>query len=252
MKLSNKILTWGFSSIIIIFLIFVFYMTINSTDNEEFRFKNNVNVGNKLDLDINRENYKKFDLFDNEELDFTDITLVGAWDAEVVYGSKREVVITTTDELLEQIRFEDKNRNLVLVSPDIDNLSTMDENSEYKVKIITPDVNLINIKGAGNFIYKGFESESLDMVISGALNIEGHDFKLEKLNIDLSGAGNLDFRNGYTEELNIESTMLGNIEISVKNADISGYIKGMGAITIYGNVKNNNLEIDGLVDFQIK
>ncbi len=257
MKLSNKILIWGFVSVIIVSLIFILFLTINSTDEKKYQVGAGINIGSKWSSEFSARNdwseYESFDILIEDELNFNRLELTGPWDVELIHGDEIAVSLITSDGNRENVKFKQDAGSLnAYYEADASNIDDWSDYDIVKLVVVTPELRQINLDGAGKISYSGFKSDELYAVINGAVDLTGNDFSLNSLTVEINGMGNVDFVDGVVRDLTIRSTLIGRIAISVEDADIRGNIDGMGEVTLYGSVDENDLDISGIVDFNIR
>lgn len=241
MKLSNKILIGGFLSVIVFALLFIVILSVGSKNrrshknNYDFQYKNEI---------------EDFDLLDDSLDYFSSIELSGAWEVELLAGSSQSIKFYGSEYILNNIILNIENGVLNISLPE-DFLKNYD-GSESKLIVTLPEIELLKFEGAGDITIDGFKQNSLAVEAEGLVNIVSERSTFNKLSLKLDGMGNVDFSNTTSKELHIKSSMMGNLEFGVDNANVSGSVDGMGAVTFYGTIKENSLNTTGMVEVNNK
>jgi hypothetical protein len=121
--------------------------------------------------------------------DFNEIEMTGIFDLQIRQANefsiqldgpeqeKRKYEVSVSGETLE-IRYRSRNRRFWNKDFNLDD--------RVKINITLPHLTKLNIKGAGEFNMRGFDEESMDITLLGAMSAEA-DIQARNLTLDLSG-----------------------------------------------------------------
>lgn len=181
---------------------------------------------------------------------FQGITLEGTWEVELTQGDRWEVELTYPEALEDVIDVKIKNGSLILDSGnwhlrDWGWLSGKEHKPVPAARIIMPNLRAVNIKGATDFYFSGFQGEHLDITVSGAGNLEGEKGSYEKLTLKMSGAGNVEIDDIKFVNAEVRISGAGNVELTMDGGVLSGDLSGFGNITYYGTIKAERINVSG-------
>lgn len=174
---------------------------------------------------------------------FSAVNISGAFDVEIVVQKEQSLEIEGDDNLLPLIKTEVKNGVLsinneksfstkkalrVRISvPDLDAISTSGA-SEFTVTNVKSDEFNIEASGAGSIEISG-ETKTLEVGMSGAVNLDAKDLKAQKVNITNSGASSADVY--ASEELRASVSGAGNVDYYGDPKTVSEDTSGAGSIS---------------------
>ena len=150
---------------------------------------------------------------------FDSIVLDGAASINVYTAEDFKVFVTTDSNILDIILTTVRDNTLFISERNNSSLNT----SNLRIDIYLPELQSIELNGAGNIdVYHG-EASYLKLKLSGAGNIDAKNYKVEKMDISLSGLGNA--KVWVTGVLSGSLSGLGSIRYKgepIKNVDVSG------------------------------
>ena len=128
--------------------------------------------------------------------DFNSIDLKGLFDARIERGDTYAVEVSGPDK--ERGRYDVYVNGKTLVIDYDDNSKVfwkrdfMDDR-KMKIRIIMPELQDLDVMGAGKLVFKGFDEDEVDIKLTGAVSGDG-DISVDRLNIKLTGASTLELQ----------------------------------------------------------
>lgn len=141
----------------------------------------------------------KDDEFDNEEqttsfsssnfTDFNEVSISGIFDARITQGDIYGVELIGPDDEKRKYRVSQEGSTLVIEYDDDSKITFKNPVTLEKVRInITmPALAGVDLKGAGKTSLRNFNSEDLQIEVTGAIEVTG-DLKARNISVELSGA----------------------------------------------------------------
>ena len=188
---------------------------------------------------------KKFDV-----RDFDSIRFLGTWKVELEQGDAWRVELRYPRDMEDDLEVSVKNGRLTLNPGQWDNHWNWNwwkggHQESLKARIVMPNLKSLDISGATNLDFAGFEGENLNIAISGAGNVEGKDGRFENLDLNMSGAGNVDMRDVIFVDANVNMSGAGNVNLGMDGGVLSGNLSGFGNIEYYGSVSDEHVNVSG-------
>jgi phage shock protein PspC (stress-responsive transcriptional regulator) len=141
----------------------------------------------------------KDDEFDSEEQatgysnsnfnNFNEVSISGIFDARITQGERYAVELIGPDDEKRKYRVSQEGNTLIIEYDDDSKISFKNPVNFEKIRInITmPALADVELKGAGKASLRNFNTEDLQVEVTGAINVTG-DLKVRNITIDLSGA----------------------------------------------------------------
>ncbi|HBK87093.1 MAG TPA: hypothetical protein DDZ56_00465 [Cytophagales bacterium] len=149
---------------------------------------------------------KEYSSSDNDERqsdlrDFNSLDLQGMFDVRIEQGDHYQVDVEGDDE--ERRHYEVYVNGETLVVDFDDDKRFWKRNllsrPEIRIRITMPNLKNLDISGAGKLRFSGFQEESINIEMTGAVSAEG-DVESEKMTVKLTGASTLEL-NGHGQFL---------------------------------------------------
>lgn len=122
--------------------------------------------------------------------------------------------------------------------------------SEVTVYVTSPDFIGIELKGPGDFDCKGLlDTDTLDIVLKGAGDIEFDRVLCDRVNVSLVGSGDVEVRKVKAQQSTVELVGAGDIKMGFDNSGVViSRLLGSGDITLSGRVKDHKSQVRGSGD----
>jgi phage shock protein PspC (stress-responsive transcriptional regulator) len=138
--------------------------------------------------------------------DFDEVEINGLLDVRITQGDEYSVELIGDEREKEKYSVSQHGQTLT-----IDYNSTKNWKSDnplsmntIKIKITMPELESLQLKGAGDVIFRGFSTENFDIDVMGPVNVDG-EINADEIVISLSGASKLDLRgDGNSMEATIQ------------------------------------------------
>lgn len=160
--------------------------------------------------------------------DFRRLRLAGQGRLEVQIGQLTPLEITGDDNLLPLIETRSSNKQLVIGSK-----QPFNPKVPLVFKVGVPDLEMIDLTGAGDIKVSGLDNESFEIELKGAGNVE-LDGRTQRLRVNLAGAGNVLAAGLTAEEANVMVDGAGNADVNA-TGKLSARVSGVGNVTYAGS-----------------
>ncbi|MBN2446103.1 MAG: DUF2807 domain-containing protein [Phycisphaerae bacterium] len=159
---------------------------------------------------------------------FDRVELTIAATITISVGGEQSMAITTDDNILELITTTVADGHLVIGCE-----NTISPSVPITIDISIPSLAEVNLTGAGTISISGVNSETLELAIQGAgdINVSG---KVDALAARISGAGNIGAAGLATREAVVRLTGTGSASVSPTET-LDAIITGVGSITYAGD-----------------
>ncbi len=226
----------GVSTLIVIALVGLVWGAIPHIESGE--------VGERKEVDFSDMTSGNFEL-----KDFRSVIFEGAWEVDLIQGDNWQVELSYPEDLEDKIRVEVKENHLVL---DSGNWHMRDwdwwrggQDTHMTARIIMPELHAVEITGATELDFSGFEGDHISITISGAGHVEGDDGRYDELTVITSGAGHVDMRDVIVVDAEVIISGAGKVTVSMDGGVLSGDLSGFGKIEYYGSVRDERVHISG-------
>lgn len=181
--------------------------------------------------------------YDNEDdteatnalTDFDELEITGMFDVRINQGFDYSVDLIGSEKEKEKYKISQHGKTLTIeyINNKKFNWKVNPLNMDkIKINITMPDLESLELKGAGDVIFNGFTTNSLDINVLGAVDIEG-DVNASDIVISLAGASELELRGeGDTMEATIQgASQLKAYDFHTKNATVEA--NGASSAKVY-------------------
>jgi hypothetical protein len=228
----------GVMAFIVVALVGVGRMAVSSMDSAR--------TDQARPIDYSNRTEKIFDI-----KDFDSIRLNGTWKVKLEQGDDWRVELDYPKDMEQELMVSVENGRLIL-DPGQWGAPRWDwkwwnggQHKGYSARIVMPRLESVEISGATNLDFYGFNGKRLDIIISGAGNLDGERGRYEDLSLTMSGAGNVDLRDMLFTDARINLSGAGNVNLGMDGGTLSGNLSGFGNIEYYGSVKDERVNISG-------
>ena len=158
---------------------------------------------------------------------FDGVTAAGAADVDVAVGGEPRVVVHADDNVLPNITTEVENGMLV-----ISQTEPIDTATTPRVEVTAPSLSTLRLTGAGDLIVAEHDYERLDVSLTGAGTLRGTG-SAERLELMLSGAGDIELEALVAADVSAMLSGAGNIVVHVTRS-LDAKVMGVGTISYAG------------------
>jgi hypothetical protein len=159
---------------------------------------------------------------------FSAVSLAGASDVSVEVGGEQQVVVHADDNLLAIVTTEFEGGTLVVSQSE-----SFDSVTPARVEIGVPSLDALRLSGAGDLTVDGHDLERLAVDLTGAGTLRGSG-SVDRLDVLLSGAGDVELEGLVAGEASAMLSGAGNIAVNVTRA-LDAKVSGVGTISYAGD-----------------
>ncbi len=176
---------------------------------------------------------------------FDSIEVDGAWDLVISQGEQSV-----------EIQSSRSARDALVVRVDGDTLRLdlrggfRSIGSDLEATIVMPDLEQLEIDGAADITFRGFDLDELLLEVDGAASIEGLDSRVDRLELDVDGAARVDLRDVSVVDADVNLDGAGKLDITMAGGELEGEVNGVGTVTWGGELTLESIDIDGIGSVQ--
>ena len=183
--------------------------------------------------------------------DFERIEVNAFCDVKFVQDGLTRVVIEGRKKDLDRLSVQVKDETLVIGYDEKKTGSHRRDVGGYKrvrVLVSSPDLIALNMKAAGSIETEGLlDTDTLDVVVHGAGNVEFERVVCDVLQLQLQGAGNVEFDKLTAQHSNISLRGVGNIDVDFENSGTADCrLDGVGNIGLKGTLNQLKKDVRGV------
>jgi hypothetical protein len=174
---------------------------------------------------------------------FTSVSNAGPVNLRVEVGKAPSVVVSGSDEYLEDVKTEvvgDELRIKMRDGTHIDNRHWGD----MKVTVTVPQLKAFSMSGAGETTLTHVNGDSLDVRFGGAGSLKA-DGSVRNLRLEVGGVGSIDTRELHADNANVNVGGVGSVKVWASQR-LDASVGGVGSLTYYGDPKQVNTSGGGL------
>jgi phage shock protein PspC (stress-responsive transcriptional regulator) len=167
--------------------------------------------------------------------DFDELEITGLFDVRITQGTDYTVGLVgpEREKMKYKISQHGKTLNITYLSDKKFDWRVNPINMDkIKINITMPELESLELKGAGDVVFNGFTSDNLDLSVLGAVDVEG-DINVSDIVISLAGASELELRGeGNTMEATVQgASQLKAYDFHTENAMIEA--NGASSAKVY-------------------
>jgi hypothetical protein len=164
---------------------------------------------------------------------FEAVSLAYPADVVIKQGASNSIIITAEDNLLPQLTSEIEDGVLVIRNGERDWNDRVHPSEKVEIVLTVKDLTRLTLPSAATVVVQGMETDSLEVIVSGAGDVDLEDMALKSLQVTLSGAGSISAQ-GTADELGVRISGFGDF----KGADLQSQtaevrISGAGDATLW-------------------
>jgi hypothetical protein len=174
---------------------------------------------------------------------FSKISLEGEADVAVAIGEPQTVTVRGDDNLLADVETEVDGDTLQISHP-----TNVDPEPQVglTVEITVPELEEVEVSGAGDVTAAGLRDGDLVVEVSGAGDIEATG-EVDRVEAEVSGAGDVQLGELVAREAVAEVSGAGDIHVHATES-FSGEVSGAGDITYTGDPPEVQTDVSGVGD----
>lgn len=193
----------------------------------------------------------------NKTYDFGDITSISAgsnFKVYVTYGRSDKVNVVYDSDLEKyadlDIRYHAGRLSLNLKQDKP--LKSWTSTNQVQVYLEMDEISLIEMSGAAKATFTGsFETETLDLDVSGAASIHDLNITGQALDADISGASNATVTGSFPEKIDIDLSGASKMSMTADSDILKADISGAGKLLCSGKYNECHIFCSGASDAEI-
>lgn len=193
----------------------------------------------------------------NKTYDFGDITSISAgsnFKVYVTYGRSDKVKVVYDSDLEKyadlDIRYHAGRLSLNLKQDKP--LKSWTSTNQVQVYLEMDEISLIEMSGAAKATFTGsFETETLDLDVSGAASIHDLNITGQALDADISGASNATVTGSFPEKIDIDLSGASKMSMTADSDILKADISGAGKLLCSGKYNECHIFCSGASDAEI-
>ena len=174
---------------------------------------------------------------------FTAISNSGPVNLVVEVGKAQSVVVSGSDDYLEDIRTEVVDGELRIKMHNDSHVDNRHWN-DMRVTITVPTLSAFTMGGAGQTTLTHVNGDNLDIRFGGAGSLKA-DGTVKNLKLNVGGVGSIDTRDLHAANANINLGGVGSVKVWASER-LDASVGGVGSLTYYGEPKQVNTNGGGL------
>ena len=183
---------------------------------------------------------------------FSKIDARGVWSLTVTRGANWDVMLSYPNNVQNRVRVRVEGDRLVL-DYERNGFGLFDfggGGNRVKATIVMPELTAVDLAGAATLNVAGFKGDDLDIRASGASNIRGRDSAYKKVDLVVSGAGDVDFADVVSDDAHVELSGAGKVVLNMNGGTLSGSISGAGTVRYHGKIAKQDVVVNGFSSVQ--
>jgi hypothetical protein len=176
---------------------------------------------------------------ESREVDsFSRISLSGAADVVVTVGEAQAVTVRGDDNLLGDVKTEVDDGRLK-ISED----GQLDPKVGITVEITVPDLEEVDVSGAGDVTVEGLRGEVFRVDVSGAGNVEASG-RVDRVEAEISGAGDVRLTELVARDATADISGAGSIRLHATES-LTASVSGAGSVVYTGDPAKVETDVSG-------
>ena len=170
------------------------------------------------------------------------LELKGAWKVQITQGFGGTGTVRIPEELKEKLQIQRHGKTLEI---GLEKGSNAGLDSEFSINLNMETLYSLRIDGAADGLLKGFNQESLQLQLQGAMNLRGVDIEAGHFSVTGRGANNLEFSKSRFKNISLDLEGASNVELKLDGGVLDGRVEGIGSVHFTGTGENR-LKTEGL------
>lgn len=183
---------------------------------------------------------REFNHSDFDKLYFEDM-----WDVVIRKGDRFSITIEADSALFEELELDKRGRELHF-SYDRYLRNASRSGSDVRATIIMPDLEKIEFKGMGEVQIENFDLDNLDLINSGASNIDARNVRIDKLDLVVNGAANAELFDIEIKNCHLDISGAAKIQLNMTGGELTGQVSGAASVVYKGSVSDERVSISGI------
>jgi len=178
---------------------------------------------------------------------FRNVVIEDNWEIDLLQGDEWQVSLSYPERSADRVSVTVEGDRLVLGAGGSRRAGWgwWGNHDRFSARIVMPELNSVEVSGAADLDFSGFEDERLAITITGAGNVKGHDGSYDELALTVSGAANIDLRDVPVVDANVNLSGASNVRLDMAGGVLSGNLSGMGKVSYSGQVRNQRVSVSG-------
>jgi hypothetical protein len=179
---------------------------------------------------------------------FDGVEIAGQWQVVLERGDAWRVTVEMPAELASDVGVELVDDSLSLDAARGGWFGGFGDDDRFEATITMPALRQIDMAGAANVSFSGFDGAALAIDLAGAGNLRGTASRFDALTLDLSGVGNADLADVTVTDANVDISGAGNVKLRMAGGRLTGDVSGAGNLEYYGPVSEQSVQQSGFVN----
>jgi len=180
---------------------------------------------------------------ESELANFSQLDVNGFWEIKIVQGDKWRVETNSDNKEVKIQAFVNGNELVLRQKARISFWGDLDFSATATIEM--PTLEKIDMSGASQVEFSGFEGQKFVVDVSGATELTGENSKFEEFVLDSSGASGVNFEDVLVTSASIDMSGAANLILNMNGGNLTGDVSGAGNIKYYGKVASQNIETSG-------
>ena len=178
---------------------------------------------------------KSFD-FDN----FENITVEGFWSIHLTQGDHFKIELVAPEDIINNITVSEAENTLFFRSEN-NSVSLFSMNKRVRMDITLPSITQLHAKGITDILFSNFKNSDTSISMDGVMNVAGENCTFNKFSLSGSGVMNASTNDMPITNAHFDYRGIYNIAIHMNGGNLTGYLDGIGRITVSGEISENNI-----------
>lgn len=170
----------------------------------------------------------------------TGVDLKGHWRAEIIQGTKEQMVVEGPEDLLAVLSVSRRGTLLALHLPKQDK-----DAGKLHVTVRMPDLHTLRTKGVVDMRLGGLDTEHLFIRTDGVSSIRGKDGRIKNFRFKGRGVTKMDLRDVPVRTADLDCKGVIKIDLTMDGGALTGSIKGVGELRYAGKTSRMSIQQEG-------
>ena len=175
---------------------------------------------------------------------FDGVEIRGAWRVRVIQGREWRVDLSYPEHLEEEIESYVLGDRLRLNHRKPDH-RWRSPGLPVAANIIMPELEELDFKGTGRVAVSGFRGHRIEIIVAGAIRLEGRDGRYDELDLSAAGASDIDLQGIVVTDAEVAVAGASDVTLTMDGGELSGSMAGWGRIEYYGPVAAEMIDFAG-------
>lgn len=185
-----------------------------------------------------------------EHTGFDGVEIDGQWQVVLERGDAWSVTVEMPAEVAADIEVEREGATLSLDMARGGWFGDFGAGNGLEATITMPALRQLDLSGAADVSFSGFDGAELSLELSGAGQVRGVGSRFDELTLDLSGFGNVDLVDVPVTDADVDISGAGNVKLRMAGGRLTGDVSGAGNLEYYGPVSEQSVQSSGLANIR--